>query len=94
MERLKKLCKNSKQLAFSQLLILKKTCESSDIRMIFVHKFLVKFIFDTEKAFLKINPYDGEFFFISKTHNLKIFSSFQSFKKWFELHYLKASEKK
>jgi len=86
MERLAKLCKPSKQLAFSQLLILKKICEKQHVKMIFIHKFLVKFIFENEKAFLKINPYDGEFFFISKTHNLKIFSSYREFNKWFDFY--------
>lgn len=93
MERLAKLCKPSRYLTFSQLIILKNTCNNNGIKVIFIHKFLVKFIMNGEKAFLKINPYDGEFFFISKEHQLITFSSFRSFSNWFENNFILRGDK-
>lgn len=92
MERLSKLCKPSRYLTFSQLLMLKKVCEQHQIQTEFIHKFLIKFSFENENGFLKINPYDSEFFFISKTYPLKTFSSFEKFKIWFGKEFLKGVE--
>jgi len=88
MHRLVHHCKPSQSLVTTQLLLFQKKCTLSNIDFIFIHKFLVKLSIGSETAYLKINIYDMEFFFISTTLELKTFLSFSDFKIWFENKYL------
>lgn len=92
MHRLAQYSKPSKTLVMTQLLNFKAQCESNSVKFVFVHKFLVKLIVDSEIAYFKINVLDMEFYFISRRHELMSFTSVHTFAEWFKKQYFKGDE--